>query len=322
MFVPSFIGPNGFVWFIGTVEDNNDPLQIGRVKVRCFGYHTDNKNDLSTESLPWAVHIKPTTTGSDISPTGIEVGTSVFGFFADGVVAQYPIVMGVIDGIRARDGANPNATSNDVLNDIAGGRSIVPGTSIDPNQFNNPPSTTPSDEQDTTVKFLGNMTEQQYTRWKNALGQRESGNNPRAINQFGFVGKYQFGNPALYDAGFTTQTTTNNIVLRNTQSWGGRKSIDCGIRSINDFLEERGNCQEIAMDINVRRNYTTMQGAGVINNSTPAAELGGYLAVAHLLGAGGAIRFARGDRSGRDGNGVSGQQYFNLGRNAVGSVGV
>ena len=313
MFVPNFVGPNGFIWFIGTIEDNNDPLRIGRIKVRCFGYHTDDKNDLSTESLPWAVHIKPTTTGSDISPTGIEVGTSVFGFFADGVVAQYPIVMGVIDGIRARDGANPNATSTDVLNDVAGGQSIVPGVTIDLN----PPAT----DQDTSTKFIGNMTEQQYTSWKRAVAQRESSNNPKAINRFGFVGKYQFGNPALYDAGFTVQTTTNNLVLRNTQSWGGRKSVDCGIRSINDFLEERGNCQEIAMDINVRRNYSTMQSAGVINNSTPAAELGGYLAVAHLLGAGGAIRFARGDKSGRDGNGVSGQQYFNLGKNAIGSLG-
>ena len=41
------------VWFQGVVEDRNDPLQLGRVKVRCVGYHTEKKQDLPTEDLPW-----------------------------------------------------------------------------------------------------------------------------------------------------------------------------------------------------------------------------------------------------------------------------
>ena len=127
MQVPNFVGPNGFIWFIGVVENNNDPLQIGRIKVRCYGYHTDDTNDLPTDDLPWAIHIKPTTGGSDFSPTGIEVGATVFGFFADGTVAQYPIVMGVLDGVNAREGADRNANSTQVLTDQAGGQSIVPG---------------------------------------------------------------------------------------------------------------------------------------------------------------------------------------------------
>ena len=28
--------------FVGVVEDRNDPLQIGRVIVRCFGIHTED----------------------------------------------------------------------------------------------------------------------------------------------------------------------------------------------------------------------------------------------------------------------------------------
>ena len=27
------------VWFVGVVEDRMDPNFLGRVKVRCFGYH-------------------------------------------------------------------------------------------------------------------------------------------------------------------------------------------------------------------------------------------------------------------------------------------
>lgn len=35
----NFLGLDGFVWWIGVVEDNTDTLRLGRLKVRCFGYH-------------------------------------------------------------------------------------------------------------------------------------------------------------------------------------------------------------------------------------------------------------------------------------------
>ena len=38
-----FMGAEGFVWFYGVVEDRKDPLFLGRVKVRCIGFHTDDK---------------------------------------------------------------------------------------------------------------------------------------------------------------------------------------------------------------------------------------------------------------------------------------
>ena len=34
-----FMGQDGFVWFIGVVEDRNDPSKLGRVKVRCLGFY-------------------------------------------------------------------------------------------------------------------------------------------------------------------------------------------------------------------------------------------------------------------------------------------
>ena len=37
-----FMGIEGFVWFYGVVEDRKDPLFLGRVKVRCIGFHTAN----------------------------------------------------------------------------------------------------------------------------------------------------------------------------------------------------------------------------------------------------------------------------------------
>ena len=41
----NFMGRGNFVWWTGVVEDRNDPVQMGRVKVRCFGYHTEDKNE-------------------------------------------------------------------------------------------------------------------------------------------------------------------------------------------------------------------------------------------------------------------------------------
>lgn len=97
-FAKDFLGYN-FVWFIGEVEERNDPLKLGRVKVRCFGWHTTDKAVLPTENLPWASTVQPVTNPA-ASSTGLTVGVWVFGFFMDGQRAQKPIVMGHIPGYR------------------------------------------------------------------------------------------------------------------------------------------------------------------------------------------------------------------------------
>ena len=38
----------------GVVEDRNDPDQLGRVRVRFVGVHTEDKQKIATEDLPWA----------------------------------------------------------------------------------------------------------------------------------------------------------------------------------------------------------------------------------------------------------------------------
>ena len=37
-----FMGQDGFAWFVGVVEDRDDPDKLGRVRVRCLGYHTED----------------------------------------------------------------------------------------------------------------------------------------------------------------------------------------------------------------------------------------------------------------------------------------
>lgn len=89
-----------FFWFTGVIEDINDPEEMGRCRVRCYGFHTKDKNELPTEGLPWATPMIPVTsasmTESGQSATGLYQGSWVVGFFRDGSNAQDPVIMGSI----------------------------------------------------------------------------------------------------------------------------------------------------------------------------------------------------------------------------------
>jgi uncharacterized protein (TIGR02594 family) len=99
----NFVGRKSFTWFIGVVEDRNDPIQLGRVRVRCFGWHTDKKDQIPTSALPWAVVINSPDSGSisglGTTPPGLLEGSWVLGFFLDGDTGQEPAILGSITGI-------------------------------------------------------------------------------------------------------------------------------------------------------------------------------------------------------------------------------
>lgn len=103
-----FLGRNGFKWFEGVVEDRDDPMQMGRVRVRVYGMHTDQKvkselEGIPTEELLWMTVATDTTSGriSGIgnSPTGILPGTEVMGYFRD-QYCQVGVVLATIGGIE------------------------------------------------------------------------------------------------------------------------------------------------------------------------------------------------------------------------------
>jgi len=102
-----FMGKDGFVWWQGVVEDRYDPLYLGRCRIRILGWHTEDKTDMPTESLPWAYPVQPiisaAQTGVGISPTGPVEGTWVVGFYRDGEQAQEPVFFGTLGGIPSLD---------------------------------------------------------------------------------------------------------------------------------------------------------------------------------------------------------------------------
>ena len=97
-----FMGLDGFVWFTGVVEDRNDPDKLGRVRVRCLGFHTEDLNDIPTNKLPWAHVMHPVTDpsmqGLGNSPSFLVEGSWVIGFFRDAIEKQQPIIIGSLPG--------------------------------------------------------------------------------------------------------------------------------------------------------------------------------------------------------------------------------
>jgi hypothetical protein len=100
----NFIGKDGFNWWVGVVENRMDPLKLGRCQVRIFGHHTENKQLLPTEDLPWAQASLPTNSSQIFSAP--KEGEYVTGFFADGEAAQTPIMTGVLPGLKPSKGGD------------------------------------------------------------------------------------------------------------------------------------------------------------------------------------------------------------------------
>lgn len=100
----NFLGKDGFVWFYGVVEDNDDPAKLGRAKVRIFGWHTDNLQELPTADLPWAQPLNPPNNSKSFSAP--RLGDYVMGFFSDGMSAQAPVLMGVFPGLEVLPNKN------------------------------------------------------------------------------------------------------------------------------------------------------------------------------------------------------------------------
>ena len=113
------------LWFVGVVEYRHDATNDGRVKVRAFGIHSEDKEQMGTADLPLAIVIDGTYGASSSIP---DVGEWVFGFFMDGRDAQHPMIIGRIPGINLQlppEAGAPNEVS------------MIPMASID--KYGKPP---------------------------------------------------------------------------------------------------------------------------------------------------------------------------------------
>ena len=165
---------DGFNWWIGVVEDRMDPEQCGRVRVRIYGYHTDDKTYLPTRDLPWAIPILPitsaSTSGVGSAPLGPVTGTWVIGFFLDGEDMQQPAIFGTIGTKAAELGFSGADEKNEITNTNEGIKRDKSGKPVLDENGNTIPLGTPS----TDGWIIGQTSKE-----------RESGNGgPGTINPY------------------------------------------------------------------------------------------------------------------------------------------
>jgi len=159
----NFTGKDGFFWWIGEVEDNKDPMNIGRVKCRVLNFYTKpaggSADDLPTENLPWATVLQGTdqagNDGQGQSSGQLQPGAIVMGFFLDGESAQMPIVMGVLRMDKGSKGAKTGSKKKFLFTakEIPPGEGINASTAMpagDPND-----SEVGRDVQNTSVPLPG-----------------------------------------------------------------------------------------------------------------------------------------------------------------------
>ena len=124
----NYMGQSGYFFFFGWCEDRNDPLKIGRIRVRYAGLHTTDTAQLPVSSLPWAQVVLPTTV-NDSSMVDIQVGTMVTGFFLDGEDMQIPVVNGHLPGMIAPGSpSNYRGYTDKTLSGYADGRKTATRT--------------------------------------------------------------------------------------------------------------------------------------------------------------------------------------------------
>ena len=110
-----FYGDN-MRWFMGICECISDPLHLGRVRVRIYGVHGENLDEVPESSLPWATVMIPTTedgvSGLGRNPN-LKPGALVFGIFTDGDVSQQPMILGSMPRLEIRDKDQEVSKNND-----------------------------------------------------------------------------------------------------------------------------------------------------------------------------------------------------------------
>ena len=154
-------------YFYGIVEDRQDPLKVGRVRVRIHGVHTDEKTLIATADLPWCQVILPTTSAglSGIGTGhGLVEGSTVFGYFRDRA-KQDPIILGTAAGI-------PQAGYKESVSDDLITRDIEKG-------FNDPRQLTVDDYKDTSEE--PNPTQDSRRGWGLTTAMDTAPVNPKEI---------------------------------------------------------------------------------------------------------------------------------------------
>jgi hypothetical protein len=145
--------------------------------------------------------------------------------------------------------------------------------------------------------------EEDNTSFKEALGNRESSGKYDAVNQLGYLGKYQFGGMALRDLGYQDKD----------YNWTGKDNIN----SKEDFLANSA-IQEKSADtyFKIQEKYLDNNGAlDYVGTDFKGFKVTkqGLIAASHLVGAGAVNTMLKTGIVPQDANGTKALEYLELG---------
>lgn len=308
--------------FFGCVEDRDDPLKLGRCRVRVAGLHTENKSELPTHELPWSLPLQPINSagvsGIGVSPTGIVTGSWVAVTFLDDD-KQYPIMMGTISGYPTP--LEATRAEYDVAPDARNGTDATPPPSFEGtagSRGGRPSSVVAFTEGGyNKVKedaiFLGPLTKSEYEKLREKIKQRESSGVETEVNELGYIGWYQFGIAALKDLGYIKKNVgTANKLMDNKEVWTGRDGCD----SKTSFLSNKV-IQDKCFMLNAENIMTYLFNKGVpVGTDANKEKFAGLIAVGHLVGMGAAYEYTKG-KIYKDGNKITSNEYFRIGFSSI-----
>lgn len=116
------------MFYRAKVEDNNDPKQLGRVRVRIYGIHSEGST-VSNSDLPWAEVAGGTDFGlvDGVGITSIlRVGTMVW-VFLNNDDSNFPVVFAVVKGKSDINSVAKSSYTNSAVIHTASGHTIELG---------------------------------------------------------------------------------------------------------------------------------------------------------------------------------------------------
>jgi hypothetical protein len=302
---------NKFVWWTGVVEDRNDPEQLGRCRVRIFGFHTDDITLLPTSDLPWAVPLQSitsaATSGLGHTPVGIVPGTWVVGWFLDGEEAQRPLVIGTIAG---RPEKQPEAVKKQVQETNKAAKNVVRSSDGKPvvDQNNKPVTTAGKVNREDDLYPL---TAIDLKNIFSTIAEKASGNDISKESMDGRLGKYQLSISTLVSLGYVKKPRDNfapTVWTDNNSNWTGKD----GITSKAEFLKSE-SVQYNAVLNAAEANYKSLLLLGKVTQQDDPKIIGALVGTSLIMGANNSDKLSK-----KTEDGVLVKEYFMAVNSALG----
>lgn len=150
-----------------------------------------------------------------------------------------------------------------------------------------------------------------YWEFKEQVKRRESSDNYSVVNQYGYLGAYQFGMAALSDIGLAVRADPASKSLDH-------KAFAFRYPLTREIFLSQPVIQDAAFDLHVARikfdiirRWPALALNGItLPNSEIVADLSGSIMVVHLLGKGGLMSLLDHGLDDEDGNGTTGLSYL------------